>query len=194
MRDTRLSSTAPKPWPRVPGALLRRTLLLFQVNADTEQHICAKLCSCMLCSDKLRSMQLLTMSRIELQKKLNLDPSLSNISVLGVDPGAMPTDICRREGFFIRVVAMKIIMPILNPISLYFQPNGFLRTPRKSAGDVLRAAFDTATLGERPKGIYLNGTDPWPTSKEAQDEKKREDLWRDSLVLANVTKEDTALA
>jgi hypothetical protein len=132
-------------------------------------------------------------ARLELQERLNADPALRNIAVLGVDPGAMPTDICRRDGFFVRVIAMKLLMPILNPISVYLWPNGFLRTTTKSASDVLRAALDTENLGDQPKGYYLNGTDPWPTSKEAQDNKKREALWKDSIAFANVTERDTVL-
>jgi hypothetical protein len=105
----------------------------------------------------------------------------------------MPTDICRRDGFFVRVMVMKVIMPILNPLLVYIWPNGFMRTAAKSGSDVLRAAFDTETLGNHPKDVYLNGTDPWPTSKEARDEKKREALWRDSLRFANVVQGETAL-
>lgn len=133
------------------------------------------------------------MARRELQKRLNADPALSNIAVLGVDPGAMPTDICRRDAFFVRVVAMKILMPILNPICVMLWPNGFLRTTTKSASDVVRAAFDADDLGDRPKDVYLNGTDVWPTSKEVNDEKKREMLWKDSLRYANIEEGETVL-
>jgi hypothetical protein len=38
---------------------------------------------------------------------------------------------------------MKVIFPIIYLIFVALWPNGFLRTPAKSATDVLRAAFDT---------------------------------------------------
>jgi hypothetical protein len=88
---------------------------------------------------------------------------------------------------------MKVIFPIINPIFVALWPNGFLRTPAKSATGVLRAAFDTETLGDRPKDLYFNGTEHWPTSKEAKDEKNREALWKDSLLSANIVEGDTVL-
>ncbi|KAH8881860.1 NAD(P)-binding protein [Thozetella sp. PMI_491] len=129
----------------------------------------------------------------ELQKRLSADPALSNIAVLGLDPGAMATDICRRHPFMIRVFAMKILMPMMGSIMVRFSPNGFMRTPYKSASDVLRAAFDTETLGEKPKGIYLNGSDVWATSEESRDEAKREALWKDSIRFAKITEGETVL-
>ncbi|KAH9903912.1 hypothetical protein F4778DRAFT_71996 [Xylariomycetidae sp. FL2044] len=129
----------------------------------------------------------------ELQKRLNSDPVLSKISVLGLDPGAMPTDICRRDSFATRVLVMKVLMPLINPICVYFWPNGTFRTPAKSGKDALRAAFDTETLGEYPKDVYLNGSDAWKPSKESDNESKREELWRDSVALANIVEGETAL-
>lgn len=105
----------------------------------------------------------------------------------------MPTDICRRDAFFVRVMMMKVLMPIMNPICVYFWPNGFLRTPAKSGSDALRAAFDTATLGDQPKGLYLNGTDPWPPGKEAKSDENRVALWKDSVEYAGITAKDTKL-
>jgi len=107
----------------------------------------------------------------------------------------MSSDITRHEGWLIRVFAMKIMLPILSPITTYFSPNGMLRTTTKSASDLLRAAFDTKELGEYPKGKYMNGTDDtWPISKEALNEKNREMVWRDSLEYAKVVQGDTVLA
>jgi hypothetical protein len=116
---------------------------------------------------------------------INMDPSLSNIAVMGFDPRAMGTDICRHDAFFTRVVTMKVIMPMLSPILVWLWPNGFLCTPAKSASGVLRVAFDMETLGDQPKAVHLNGTDPRLISKEAKDEKKRAALWKDSISYAN---------
>ena len=64
-------------------------------------------------------------------------------------------------------------MPILNLIPLYFSPNGLLRTTTKSANDMLYAALDTATLGDRPKEVYLNGIEPCSPSKEVENSDSR---------------------
>lgn len=119
---------------------------------------------------------------------------LSNVAVLGLDPGAMPTDICRRDvSFFIRVISMKILMPILNPVAVYLWPNGLLRTTTKSASDALYAALDTTTLGDHPKGVYLNGTSSSAPSKAVENDQNRELLWRDSIRYAKVIEGDTSL-
>lgn len=68
-----------------------------------------------------------------------------------------------------------------------------MRTTSKSASDVLRAAFDTQTLGERPKEMYLNGSAPFQTSVEARDPEKQAMLWRDSIKYAGLRAEETAL-
>ena len=60
-------------------------------------------------------------------------------------------------------------------------PNGMLRLKHKSAGDVLAAAFDTEPpFGERPKGLYMNGSEPKQAGIEAQDEDKRATVWKAS--------------
>jgi len=129
----------------------------------------------------------------ELQQRLNQDSSLSNISVLAVDPGAMATSITKRGGWLMRVLLMKILMPLLAPIALWLDPNGILRSPAKSAGDVLRAAFDTEALGEHPKELYLDGSQISRSGAEAREPKKREMLWKDSVVLGKLDEKETVL-
>ncbi|KAH8891218.1 NAD(P)-binding protein [Thozetella sp. PMI_491] len=128
----------------------------------------------------------------ELQKRLNDDPQLSNIAVLGVDPGNMGGTLARRGSFVVRVIT-QMITPTLALIFSYRNPNGNLRTAGKSASDVVRAAFDRKSLGMYPKDIYLNGTQPWSTSEESKDENKRVLLWADSVRYANIVKGDTIL-
>lgn len=123
---------------------------------------------------------------------MDSDPALSNISILGVDPGGMPSGIARRGNFLFTVV-LRYLLPLLATIMTALSPNGSLRTTTKSANDVVRAAFDTEALGERPKDLYLNGTDPLETSVEARDPNKREALWRDSVGYAGLKAEETAL-
>lgn len=68
------------------------------------------------------------------------------------------------------------------------------RMAAKSAGDLLRLAFDTKTLGDQPKAAYINGTDPIDPSSEATDPVKGEVLWKASIGYAKLKAEDTVLA
>ncbi|KAH8647324.1 hypothetical protein BX600DRAFT_503468 [Xylariales sp. PMI_506] len=128
----------------------------------------------------------------ELQKRLNNDPVLSKVSVLGVDPGALGGHLTRRGSAIIRFVSL-VVYPTLGPIFVRLWPNGTLRTPTKSARDVWFAASDTETLGDYPKDVYLNGSLPWPTSKESLQEEKRKQLWEDSTRYAGIVEGDTIL-
>jgi hypothetical protein len=128
----------------------------------------------------------------ELQKRLNRDPVLSNISILGVDPGGMPSGLTRRGNLFLAVMN-KAVVPVAAQLSVKLSPNGPLRTTKKSAADVLRAALDTKELGERPKNLYLNGTDAWEASAEARDATKQEQLWKASVKYTNLQAKETAL-
>lgn len=75
-----------------------------------------------------------------------------------------------------------------------FSPNGILRLPHKSAGDVLAAAFGTASpIGERPKDLYLDGNVPKEVSEEAKDVEKRASVWRASLRYTKLREEETCL-
>lgn len=91
----------------------------------------------------------------------------------------------------VRVVTVKILIPLLAFIMGWFNPNGPLRTLSKSAGDIVRACFEI----EAPKGVllYLNGTDEYETSKEAQNAENRRTLWDYSLQAADIKEGDTVL-
>jgi hypothetical protein len=130
--------------------------------------------------------------RYELQRRLSADPALSSISLVSVDPGGMPTGIARDAPFLIQVL-MKWILPSLAPILVYLQPNGSLRTPAKSAADLLRASFDEKALGKHPKALYLNGSEVGAVTAEAKEEKKQRELWEGSLQFAGIKEGDTAL-
>lgn len=128
---------------------------------------------------------------LELANRLSQDPKLSNISVLGLDPGGMGSDIARRGDFMMRVVMIKMVIPLLAPIMVWFNPNGVLRTTWKSAGDVIRACFEI----DAPKGkaLYLNGSEEYATSKEAADVEKRKELWEYGVKAAAIKPGDTVL-
>jgi hypothetical protein len=90
-------------------------------------------------------------------------------------------------------IAGKLLGPLM-PIVSRLSSNGHYRTTAQSATDVLNAAFDTKTLGERPNGIYMNGGMLGDVGPEAKDAAKCEKLWKDSLIYANVQEGDTVLA
>ncbi|KKY36327.1 putative short-chain [Diaporthe ampelina] len=99
----------------------------------------------------------LVMMMYSLQRRLNQDPALNNICILGVDPGTMSTGLQRHSSFFIRVVLFGPVFPLI----AWWYPHGGIRTPECSAGDVVRAAFDNGPgLGEEPKDVYLDGAKP----------------------------------
>ncbi|KYK58641.1 hypothetical protein DCS_05658 [Drechmeria coniospora] len=127
----------------------------------------------------------------ELSDRVYKDANLSAISVLGLDPGGMPSDISRRGPFMVRAVTMKILVPLAAPVMAKFSPNGVLRPTWKSAADVIRACFEI----EPPKGkaLYLNGTDELETAKDARDAKKRQVLWKYGLEAAGIKAGDTVL-
>lgn len=93
----------------------------------------------------------------ELQRRLDEDPSLNNISVLDVDPGAMPTTLTRRGSWLFSVLLSKLMLPLLATLMSLFMRNPSIRTTDKSANDVLAAALTlTRPSGEAPKGLYMD--------------------------------------
>lgn len=128
----------------------------------------------------------------ELSTRIENDSELSAISVVGVDPGAMPSELNRRS-IWIMYLLMKFVLPFLAPLAVWLQPNGTIRTTTKSARDVLRAAFDTVSLGKRPNGMYFNGSEVSDVGPEAKDVRKSGILWRDSLQYAQVEEGNTVL-
>ncbi|OTA84574.1 hypothetical protein M434DRAFT_377725 [Hypoxylon sp. CO27-5] len=131
----------------------------------------------------------------ELQKRLDRDPVLNNISVLAVDPGGMATGIVRQSPWFVRAIVFRIFAGLLAHLWVRLFPNGTWRTPQKSARDVLAAAFDCGPppLTERPKGLYLNGSELGEYSSEAKDPKKGQIIWEGSVRFARLKENETIL-
>ena len=75
----------------------------------------------------------------ELQRRMNHDPVLNKVCILGVDPGTMSTGLQRHASWLIRVLLFQLIYPII----ALFMPNGLVRSTHKSASQVLHAAFDS---------------------------------------------------
>ncbi|PVH83908.1 NAD(P)-binding protein [Cadophora sp. DSE1049] len=129
----------------------------------------------------------------ELQRRLDTDPALSNISVLSMDPGAMGgTGIAKRASLLIRFMT-QVMIPLLQNISVWFSPNGSMRPTWKSAQDLMLASFDEKYLGVRPKAVYLNGSVKAVSSVESREETKQKKLWEESLKLAMIRDGETVL-
>ncbi|KAI1266397.1 putative short-chain dehydrogenase [Xylariaceae sp. FL1019] len=128
----------------------------------------------------------------ELQRRLDQDPSLEHVSIVGIDPGCMGnTGLCRRGNWFTRKVMFPILVPALTPFVMWYNPNGTFRTVRKSSRDILEAAFGT---DDSVRGRYLNGTELQDVVPEAADSEKRLMVWRDSVRYTELTNADTCLA
>ncbi|KAI1453955.1 NAD(P)-binding protein [Annulohypoxylon moriforme] len=124
----------------------------------------------------------------ELQWRIDTDPSLNKVSVIGVDPGTMPTNLIRRGPWAMRMVLFKI-MHLFASLTVWLAPNGPLRTTRKSAGDILAASFDP----NPNKGLYFDGSERAEMSTEARDPAKQSLLWRDTLKYTQLKPGESAL-
>ncbi|KFA60651.1 hypothetical protein S40285_07348 [Stachybotrys chlorohalonatus IBT 40285] len=127
----------------------------------------------------------------ELGHRIARDPKLCNISVIGLDPGGMASDLGRRGSTYFRFM-MKYVIPVVAPVLVWMKPNGELRTTAKSASDIIRACFDI----DPPKGkpLYLNGSEEWTAAKETRDQAKMKALWDYGISAAAITEGDTNLA
>ncbi|KAF4512434.1 hypothetical protein G6O67_001574 [Ophiocordyceps sinensis] len=127
----------------------------------------------------------------ELATRLGKDAKLSGISVIGLDPGGMSSDILRRGSFVRRVVTMKVAVPVLAAVLVRLSANAAVRPTWKSAADVVRACFEIEAPG---RALYLNGTEELETARDARDAGKRRALWSYGLEAAGIGGGDTALA
>ncbi|TGJ81877.1 hypothetical protein E0Z10_g6894 [Xylaria hypoxylon] len=131
----------------------------------------------------------LIMMQHELQARLNADPTLSKVSILGVDPGAMISGMQRLAPWFIRVLIFKVIYPLV----LHLNPNGPVRSTSRSADDILEATFAVGEEGLSLKDKYFDGREPLKTSEESRDPAKRELVWKETVKLVSLKEGDTVL-
>ncbi|KAI0382411.1 putative short-chain dehydrogenase [Hypomontagnella monticulosa] len=131
----------------------------------------------------------LIMMQHELQARLNADPALNKICVVGVDPGTMISGMQRLAPWVIRVLIFKVIYPIV----LYLNPDGPVRPTSRSAGDVIEAAFGVGEGGEPPKDKYFNGRTPFETSEESRNVSKRELVWEETVKFTGLEDGETVL-
>ncbi|KAI0100929.1 putative short-chain dehydrogenase [Nemania sp. FL0031] len=132
----------------------------------------------------------LIMMQHELQVRLDADPALNKICILGLDPGTMIGGLTRLAPWFIRVLLFKVIYPLV----LYMNPdNGPVRPTSRSASDALELAFSIGEEGALPKDKYFDGRTPLETSKEARDPAKRELVWTETVKLTDLQEGKTVL-
>ncbi|KAK8085894.1 hypothetical protein PG997_007165 [Apiospora hydei] len=131
----------------------------------------------------------------ELQRRLDKDPLFNQVSVLAVDPGGMGTDIGRHSPWIIRFLVFGVLAGWLGRLLVRLYPNGSWRTPQKSARDVLAAALDCGPppLTERPKGVYLNGSELGDYNPEAKDPERGRIIWEGSLRCSQLRESETVL-
>lgn len=103
----------------------------------------------------------------------------------------MPTKITTGTlGWFIHSLFL-----IITHIASRISSNGMMRLPRKSASDVLAAALQTGPpYGERPKGLYFNGSELKEVGVEAKDVEKRASVWKASIEYSGLNEGETCLA
>ncbi|KAI0201047.1 hypothetical protein F4808DRAFT_426402 [Astrocystis sublimbata] len=126
----------------------------------------------------------------ELQRRLDADPTLSRISIVGIDPGTMFTGLIREGSLFTRLFIFPLIIWPLSHFLALFYRNPVIRTPARSAGDVLRAALE---VDPKLKGAYLDGTELSAVAREAADAEKRKNVWEHSVKYTQLTSQDTVL-
>ncbi|KAI0410863.1 putative short-chain dehydrogenase [Xylaria grammica] len=132
----------------------------------------------------------LIMMQHELQARMSADPVLGKVCVVGVDPGPMNSGMQRLAPWVIRVLIFKVIYPII----LRLRPiNSMVRAPSRSAGDVLKAAFEEGEDGRLPKDAYFDEGVLKTTSDESRDPERRKLVWKETAKLAGLKKGDTVL-
>jgi len=87
---------------------------------------------------------------------------------------------------------MYLMIPIGFICSLLWT-NGRFRTQGAAGKALVWCSWDTATLGEKPKGLYLNGTEISASSKETYDEVKQERLWKESAEVVRLKEGEVVL-
>ncbi|KAI8958100.1 putative short-chain dehydrogenase [Daldinia sp. FL1419] len=124
----------------------------------------------------------------ELQRRVDRDPVLKNISVIGVDPGTLlATSLQRDASWVIRILIFRIIYPI----TAFLFPNGLVRSTRKSASQILEASLGREP--KFPKGLYYFDGRQLETSTESKDLRKQDIVWQESIKYTHLERGETIL-
>ena len=129
--------------------------------------------------------------RYELQNRLNKDPELSKISILAMEPGAVGgTGLFQAHTFPVWMwFILRYIAPIIQVITTWFMPNGFMRTPQQAGKDLVFAGWTEGLTG----ATYLDGHVVRNSSPETHDVAKQGKLWEGSLKLVGINEGETEL-
>ncbi|KAL2060362.1 hypothetical protein VTL71DRAFT_9757 [Oculimacula yallundae] len=128
----------------------------------------------------------------ELQRRLDADPSLKNISVLGHDPGWIgSTDIVRNGSTSLQFIFSTL--RIIAKFTWLFSSNPMIRTAELNGRFLLTLCFDKEKFGEYPKAKYVDGGVLYKTVPEAENEKLQGELWEKSLEFVGLKGEETVL-
>jgi len=129
----------------------------------------------------------MNMFMYELQRRLDLSPKFSKISIMAMDPGAVAgTDLYETFPTWLYIILRYVLVPI-QALVVFFSPNGPLRTPARVGKDLIFACWDEKVLGETPKAVYLDGKIVSGSSPESHDEVKQKALWRETVEILRLT-------
>lgn len=89
-----------------------------------------------------------------------------------------------------------LLFRVIYPLVLFFNPGtNVLRSPARSAGDVLEAAFGAVGEdGQPPRDLYFDGRVLAETGEESRDAVKRRFVWGETAKLAGLRDGETVLA
>ena len=118
----------------------------------------------------------------ELQRKLD-QSKFNKVSIITMDPAAVGGTNLTRHFPLVMYILLSIVMIPIQWVWTMIFPNGRFRTAAKAGADLVFACFDTITLGDCPKAVYLNGTDISDSSPETHDEAKQRRLWVETAQL-----------
>jgi len=111
-----------------------------------------------------------------------------------MDPGAVGgTDLYGTFPTWLYIILKYVLVPI-QALVVLFSPNGPLRTPAKVGRDLIFACWDEKVLGETPKAVYLDGQIVSVSSPESHDEAKQKALWRGTVEILGLAREDASVA
>ncbi|KAI1202473.1 hypothetical protein F5X97DRAFT_286334 [Nemania serpens] len=125
----------------------------------------------------------------ELQRRLDRDPTLNQVSLAGVDPGTMGTGLQRHAPWVIRVLIFQIVYPIVR----WLAPDGLVRSPQKSAAQAVHAATRVGSEGKAPERAYYFDDAALETSAEVRDFEKCNWVWQKSIEYTQLSQDEAAL-
>ncbi|KAJ4347930.1 uncharacterized protein N0V89_009302 [Didymosphaeria variabile] len=141
-----------------------------------------------------RSKMCLMMFMHSLQERLDRSVEYKNIAILAVDPGFIGATEIMREQNLLCTFAVEKVVTLLTPISERLFSNSLLRSPERSANDIVRVGLDLKTGGgsDTAKAMVCNGHKLEQSGRESRDRQKQKELWDVSLSLVGLTLEEEA--